>query len=1591
MGQRQSLGSFAEVIFVVTLTLLAHLAHAADEAKCKFEPDSATGRLPAACYDENVLNICYISLHNDKEEPIAEDFVRRVQEGHNFPNRIQVFEVQHLGDSPNITLDRLIRSGVTCHGLVISGHHTSAWFGPRASDRLELDTLEQDACEPATKAFFEGIHSLWLQGCRTLGGEKTTQNNIVEFHSNRVAPLLYGDGDQRGNFMTLQSDFAEVFDHLDPYASRINRAFANATTFGWAGSAVDDKWHSENSFLYHVANLAALLKGGPKGRPISLGLKDPTGALDAASSEAYYQALVTLLRQDNTSCPGCGKSAWLLHGHAAPGSHAFGYNDLQVDALDPVPQSKDPNLQTAKRLDCAIRTATNYNDLRTAVVEAASGPVILDYTAKSLQGLLEQLRQRTNRRYEKITDFELGQLVAELRQNPNMKKFLYSALASAHLGLARKLEYYKLYVDVTAEHLPDVEKMIRESGFQIIGSDNKNIDYAARLNVWNGLNENNLLTKENLEAFLPTLKSSAGLAAAYSLGGEWFNQEQVLRLVLANQVWAQRVAPSEELVHQVENFYHGRESTEREGTRWVMNALLVNPTWLKTVPNYGLLQEIQNMDSWTAEQKLLFSVEIVRQRVADDNSTLWQHDIDSISRDVLGHFNSSMVLQLYRQLIQEPPSRGLTDFILALVIGSDKDVRKLNDWVQQMSKEEIHQLVALLIQPGSRAFRDYSPSVAKDLILLGAAPQTIVKLVVQQLQAEELSLEAHRQRNFFSNIRQVHYLLSEIAGPQTAVDLIDQVMDSKAASIRAHLDSSSGTARTDLVHEILGTFSDIQVAPVRSGSVALELEAIRSSAYYDDDQLNQALLAVNSPSLSAQQKGEILSDRLTRFLTAKGSREYRAQQAGELLTKISCKPSSPCENFADSATLLANEDRLLQLLSLDQRGTLRMRIRLFAHPSDPLATIADTFCNYPTEFANSDTAIAALLEESQDWSQIADQAVRIWQASSQTQLFTQSYYHEVLHRSDTHVFETIFAKLQPLLPRYPLLGLAALHSLKYQAMHSKHWQEAYELSLRDLNQTELEDITLKWLTDILGDDLPLSVLAMRSPTTYKSVIDLLVNRTPQVLPDQVAGLFHSANPILNSDPQFQRLGTVLQRALPVDAIMQTKSESFGDYPFWHTSHRQNKDEVYSGPLGFRARDLQAWNRYMAASDLSDQKRTDLVRYFFDHSSAWSDLPAASAAWELSQQVVKDNLSRTGATQDFSDLMLSAQALHLPLAQHYTALISDLQKQMQVSPTSKVQEIVHDALNSLLAGLGDLEIQPNQAAELWPVVELLVPSRHLGSQDLKMVYAALLPHVQELPQAAALINDVYENCLTRARVDTSGSDPCVPTFSDREADFVHALSDANLAILLRPRNKIDLDVQVPALLEGLARHPDQDLVNQLTQLVKEQPGKVYFLISQLSENSSLWNTLDDLIVHIDPSVNGFKYQAIKKARLLPRTYAHIRQDGFYIQREGGDPSDQGYGVGRVINSLWNSDLSLELRMAEISSLVSHFAGLPLNRGQLLNALDLRNPENVSDLMTLLRDRFPASHDHEDISSAIHIVANIDSSEAEKLKLLNSLLN
>jgi hypothetical protein len=387
------------------------------------------------------LNICFISLNNDKEFHVLKDFVTKIQSKTGL-DIIEVSEHIDKGDDPQKVIDELSKQNIKCHGLVISGHHTGSFAGIRSEKTLSIDFMERVSCENKQQQFFTNVNSLWLQGCRTLGAPdevfaaNQTNTNLVDFHSNRVFAERQADNLPQGAF-EIEQEFASLLDQDTPYTTRFSKTFPNARIYGWSGTAPGVFSKSEYNLPSQIHNVARMLRiqrkqtkkfGNPLQKKFSL-----------SQAKSYQDAMVMLLMPlDSDDELAHSISSWIQQVKANKTENVAGMEvafNYQSNVLQPLISMADAELSNSRMLECSLRTTKNPMEFNMKLNGILTDKRMIGLTFYTLKDIATDTK--AGRKSEYAVDL--------MKASEPFKEFLRKKMTSEKSGLVKRIQYFGLY------------------------------------------------------------------------------------------------------------------------------------------------------------------------------------------------------------------------------------------------------------------------------------------------------------------------------------------------------------------------------------------------------------------------------------------------------------------------------------------------------------------------------------------------------------------------------------------------------------------------------------------------------------------------------------------------------------------------------------------------------------------------------------------------------------------------------------------------------------------------------------------------------------------------------------------------------------------------------------------------------------------------------------------------------------------------------------------------------------------------------------------------------------------------------------------
>ena len=385
---------------------------------------------------------------------------------------ISVQEYLTEGDNPEESFKKMVESGVHCDGLVISGHHTGAFGGKRASGSLSIKFLEKLACNPKHSKWFKQIKALWLQGCRTLGTGDIVideEEMSADYHTMRVGAILEEDHLEQ-SIADLNVEFSATLDQTNPLSTRYLRAFPGATVFGWTKVAPGEKAGSQYSIPFHMAHIARIINNQdafPSDSPIQ-------GTWSKDSAVQYLSSMIGVLNGAE-KCQDLAVSAWKEHGRVHNQNTEYGFYNPALNAHKSLKATDDTILTKAHFYDCLLKNSHSQEILK-VLDEILKDTTLIRYTYNALLERLKTLKEKDPHLY--------AQIIKKLRGHSVIQDFLSKKLSDQSLGLLRKIDYLAFYEEIygpTEKIIPAILKKASEAFYNISSENLDGLDYKRTL------------------------------------------------------------------------------------------------------------------------------------------------------------------------------------------------------------------------------------------------------------------------------------------------------------------------------------------------------------------------------------------------------------------------------------------------------------------------------------------------------------------------------------------------------------------------------------------------------------------------------------------------------------------------------------------------------------------------------------------------------------------------------------------------------------------------------------------------------------------------------------------------------------------------------------------------------------------------------------------------------------------------------------------------------------------------------------------------------------------------------------------------------
>lgn len=310
---------------------------------------------PPEMLSRSSAHICFFSFNTSAEYIQLKRMINQLNAAS--AAQISITEYQVLDDDPYDSFVNLLKSGSKCDGVVLSGHHTDEFYGERSDGDLEVEDLEELACDPRYSAWFDNVKALWLQGCNTAKPVFHNQD-LKEEERITASPINHMQGlldvrdmeDSIEDMQDLLLDNTNEENLVNDYM----RVFPGATVYGWSNKAPGEQAGAQKSIPYHLAQVTRLVENDEKYFQNPLQTQIPPLA-----AERYSQVLYGVLKRPNRPGEAFPEKlnektfiqAWRDHGNYR---YRFAFDNHDIEAFPALANSNNEVLRQLKGLNCLM-------------------------------------------------------------------------------------------------------------------------------------------------------------------------------------------------------------------------------------------------------------------------------------------------------------------------------------------------------------------------------------------------------------------------------------------------------------------------------------------------------------------------------------------------------------------------------------------------------------------------------------------------------------------------------------------------------------------------------------------------------------------------------------------------------------------------------------------------------------------------------------------------------------------------------------------------------------------------------------------------------------------------------------------------------------------------------------------------------------------------------------------------------------------------------------------------------------------------------------------------------------------------------------
>ncbi len=338
-----------------TLTASDSLIESEEMETSEILPTQPVALFPPELLERASAHICFFSFNTGAEYIQLKRMVKQLNAASDIA--LTITEYQIMDSDPYDNFVDLLKSGKQCDGVVLSGHHTDEFYGERTDGDLEIEDLEELACEPRYAPWFANIKALWLQGCNTVKAG-VTNTEVDEDERISGSPIQHMqrllDPEDMEDSIEDMRDLLYENTNEENLVNDYMRVFSGATVYGWSNIAPGEMAGAQKSIPFHLAQVSRLVENDPRYFQNPLQTTIPELA-----AQRYSQVLYGLLTRPNrpdARFPEKLSEKTLMQGWRDHGDvrNRYAFDNHDIEAFPALGNSNNEVLRQLKGLTCLL-------------------------------------------------------------------------------------------------------------------------------------------------------------------------------------------------------------------------------------------------------------------------------------------------------------------------------------------------------------------------------------------------------------------------------------------------------------------------------------------------------------------------------------------------------------------------------------------------------------------------------------------------------------------------------------------------------------------------------------------------------------------------------------------------------------------------------------------------------------------------------------------------------------------------------------------------------------------------------------------------------------------------------------------------------------------------------------------------------------------------------------------------------------------------------------------------------------------------------------------------------------------------------------